>query len=141
MFHDIILTLRISRKIDEVVSLQQWYDQHAFWYIDDLSQIYSHSTGNYNCMSFQSNTWSQETKYHDHNIHIDYSMLEGSFLFSPSASNRLNRTMNYIILTLRISRKIDEVVSLQQWYDQHAFWYIDDLSQIYSHSTIIPQHQ
>ena len=57
---------------------------------------------------------------------------------SPSASNRLNMTINYIILTLRISRKIDEVVSLQQWYDQHAFWYIDDLSQIYSHNTIIP---
>lgn len=56
---------------------------------------------------------------------------------SPSASIRLNMTINYIILTLRISRKIDEVVSLQQWYDQHAFWYIDDLSQIYSHSTII----
>jgi hypothetical protein len=56
---------------------------------------------------------------------------------APSASNRLNMTINYIILTLRISRQIDEVDSLQQWYDQHAIWYIDDLSQIYSHSTII----
>jgi hypothetical protein len=27
------------------------------------------------------NTSSQETQYHDHNIHIDYSMFEGSFLF------------------------------------------------------------
>jgi hypothetical protein len=56
---------------------------------------------------------------------------------APSASNRLNMTINCIVLTLRISRQIDEVDSLQQWYDQHAFWYIDDLSQIYSHSTII----
>jgi hypothetical protein len=56
---------------------------------------------------------------------------------SPTASNILNMTINYIILTLRISRTIDEVDSLQQLYDQHALWYIDDLSLIYSHSTII----
>jgi hypothetical protein len=51
---------------------------------------YNSDRGKYNCMSFQSNTSSQETKYHDHNIHIDYSMLEGSFLFPCFMRNSVN---------------------------------------------------
>jgi hypothetical protein len=48
---------------------------------DSTIYWYAYYRGNYNCMTFQSNTWSQETKYHDNNIHIDYSMFEGSFMF------------------------------------------------------------
>jgi hypothetical protein len=84
----------------------QYYNHINFNWRKELYVIYRHNItlaaavsiiywyvyyrGNYNCMSFQSNTWSQETKYHDHNIQIDYSMFEGSFLFLTQYYNHIN---------------------------------------------------
>jgi hypothetical protein len=58
-------------------------------------------------------TQTLQEKWQETNNGVENTTQESSLMHvSPSASNRLNMTINYIILTLRISRQIDEVVSL-----------------------------